>query len=426
MSAIRHYSSKLQYAIVATIMGNMLQWFDFSLFGMMLPVFMKLFFPDKDDSFFFIFFAIGAFARSLGGLVFGYLGDTRGRKSALVRTILLMTVPIVIVSFLPSYKELGISAGLLLGFLYLFQGFCVGGEFPGSIVFLEETAPASERGFIGSWSYFGVILGMFLVSADVYQLNHRLTQEELMDWGWRLPFYMGALIGFIGIFMRIFLHETPIFQEAKSVGRLVKKPLFDTLRKHKRILLKGLAIYILDAVGFTVILIFSSYYYFEHHHLSMTQAFRINVISVFFLLVLIPFMGKLGNRIGNHKLAKCAAIGMFIFAYPLYMLIDLNTMLTIFVGQSLLLFFLASYVCNMPVILFDLYPTEVRYTCIGMAINFSVAIFGGTAPFITHYFIRLTNHHSVPGVYLMIAALIAFLTLRTVKTGAQTVPHRNL
>lgn len=415
MSVIRRYSSKLQYAIIATILGNMLQWFDFSLFGMMLPLFMTLFFPDKDDSFFFIFFAIGAFARPLGGLVFGYLGDTSGRKKALVRTIVFMTIPILLVAFLPSYQQIGYKAGILLGLLYLFQGFCVGGEFPGSIVFLEETVPANQRGFIGSWSYFGVILGMFFVSIDIYELNHRLSPEDLIEWGWRLPFYMGASIGVVGLFMRVFLHETPIFKEARQIGHLVKKPLGDTLKKHKLILLKGLGIYILDAVGFAVILIFSSYYYFEHHHLTITQAFKVNVLSVFFVLILIPIMGKIGNTIGSYKLARMASICMFLFAYPLYLIIGLNTVTSIIIGQGLLLFFLSAYVCNMPVILFELYPTEVRYTCIGMAINFAVAIFGGTSPYITHYFIKLTNHPSVPGIYLMGASLVAYLTLRTMK-----------
>jgi MHS family proline/betaine transporter-like MFS transporter len=424
MSAIRRYSSRLQYAILATIMGNMLQWFDFSLFGMMLPLFMELFFPNKDASFFFVFFAIGGMARPIGGLVFGYLGDTSGRKAALVRTILLMTIPILLVALLPSYKNIGVMSGVLLAGLYIFQGFCVGGEFPGSIVFLEETAPAGQRGFIGSWSYFGVILGMFLVSVDIYELNHRMSPENLVNWGWRLPFYMGAAIGVVGILMRVFLHETPVFKEAQLIGHLVKKPLLDTLRKHKRILLKGLGIYILDAVGFNVILIFSSYYYFEHHHLSMVQAFKINVLSVFFILILIPIMGKFGNWIGNHRLAKAASICMFLFAYPLYLLIGTNAILAIFIGQTLLLFFLAAYVCNMPVILFQLYPTEVRYTCVGIAINFSVAIFGCTAPFVTHYIIKLSNHPSVPGIYLMLAGLVAFLILRTIKsTGGTIVPQ---
>lgn len=393
----------------------MLQWFDFSLFGMTLPLFLTLFFPGLDSSFFFVFFAIGAFARPLGGLVFGYLGDTSGRKAALVRTILFMTVPILLVSLLPSYKQIGITSGILLAALYLFQGFCVGGEFPGSIVFLEETAPPSQRGFIGSWTYFGVILGMFLVSLDIYQLNKTLSSDEIVEWGWRLPFYMGALIGIFGIVMRLFLHETPIFQEAKLVGQLVKKPLLNTLKKHKITILQGLGIYVLDAVGFTLILIFSSYYYFEHHHLSMNQAFKVNLISVFFLLILIPFFGKFGNWIGNYRLAKWASICMFFFAYPLYLLIGLNTFAAIFIGQGCLLLLLAAYVCNMPVLLFQLYPTEVRYTCIGIAVNFSVAIFGGTAPFISHYFIKLTKHPSVPGLYMMAASLIAFLALRSIK-----------
>jgi MHS family proline/betaine transporter-like MFS transporter len=416
MSLIKKYSSKLPFAVTATIFGNMLQWFDFSLFGMMFPVFIKVFFPTWNISLFFAFFAIGAFARPIGGLFFGYVGDTAGRRTALIRTILLMTAPILIVAFLPSYEEIGSLAGFILIFLYLFQGFCVGGEFPGSIVFLEETAPLGKRSYIGSLSYFGVILGMFLVSVDTYELSHRLSPEQIKSWGWRLPFYMAALIGTIGAIMRFFLHETPIFQQAKNVGHLVKKPITDTLKKHKKNLVQGIGIYILDAIGFNIILIFSSYYYFEYLHLSVVRSFQINLISIFFLLILIPVMGKVGDRVGSVRLAKWAATGMFLFAYPLYLLINLNTPLSIFIGQFSLLFILGSFVCNMPKILFELFSTEVRYTCVGIAINFSVAIFGCSAPFINQSLIQKFNP-SMPGIFLTAAALIAFFSLHSLSSA---------
>jgi MHS family proline/betaine transporter-like MFS transporter len=412
MFLISRYSSKLQYAIIATILGNMLQWFDFSLFGMMLPIFTTLFFPGKESSFFFVLFAFGAFARALGGLFFGYLGDTLGRKSALVGTILFMTIPISLVAILPPYKEIGITAGILLGILYVFQGFCVGGEFPGSIVFLEESAPPNKRGSIGSWSYFGVTLGMLLVAIDLYELNRNLSSENLQNWGWRFPFYMGAIIGVIGALMRHYLKETPIFQEARQTGQILKKPLADTFRMHKKALLTGMAIYLLDVIGFNLILIYSGYYFSNQFKLDLHQSFKINMMSVLILLIFIPIMGKFGNRIGNHRLAKISAICMFVFAYPLYWILGQNTLAAIYSAQGILVFILASYVCNMPVILFELYPTKVRYTCVGVAINFSVALFGGTCPILIHYLINLTGLSILPSFYLMIAAAISFFTLR--------------
>lgn len=417
--AKKSYSIRLQFIILATVLGNLLQWFDFSLFGIMLPLFMKLFFPDRDRTIFFILFAFGALARPIGGLIFGYLGDTLGRKTALVRTILFMTIPIFLVALLPTTKEIGYIAGFFLLVLYLFQGICVGGEFTGSMIFLTESSPPRLRGFLGSWAYFGVTLGMFLVAIDVYELNQNLSLKALQDWGWRIPFFMGALVGIIGIFMRHFLHETPIFKEAKQYGHLVKKPLFDTIRKHKKNLFKGMGIYLLDSLGFNLVLVYSNFYFLDDHKLGLPQTFRINILTLFTSLLFFPLMGKLGNYIGNVKLAKWATVLIFVFAYPLYLCITQkeNLHLLLF-GQALVNILNVTYACNMPMVLYNLYPTEVRYTCTAVVINCTVAFFGGTAPILAHTFIHDYHFKMMPSIYLMIGAVIAFLLLRTLKDSA--------
>lgn len=228
-------SARLHFAITASVIGNALQWFDFSLFGMMLPLFMRLFFPTENTSFFLILYAIGVCARPIGGLVFGYMGDTRGRKIAIVRTIIFMTIPILLVALLPTYSQIGIAASFLLTILYLFQGFCVGGEFPGTIVFILESAPPKMRGFVGIWPYFGASLGILLVSLDIFWIEQNLSPEALESWGWRLPFFLGTIVGVIGTIMRHFLHETPLFQEAQHVGHLLHKPILDSFQNHKKL-----------------------------------------------------------------------------------------------------------------------------------------------------------------------------------------------
>lgn len=413
--AFKGYTHKLQFIITATVLGNLLQWFDFSLFGIMLPLFMKLFFPTEDHVIFFILFALGSVARPIGGIVFGYLGDTIGRKAAFVRTILFMTIPIFLVALLPTRQEIGMIAGVFLLILYLFQGFCVGGEFPGSIIFLTESAPPRLRGYLGSWAYFGVSLGMLLVAVDVYQLSENLSFEALRQWGWRIPFFMGATVGVIGVFMRHFLKETPIFSEAKDVGHLVKKPFFYTLQKHKRALLKGMGLYILDSLGFNILLVYSNFYFLDQHNLGLPLTFRINIFCLITSLIFFPLMGRFGNAIGNIRLAKWASAFVFLFAFPLYVLISQDQIYLIYLGQGLLNILLVTYVCNMPMILYNLYPTEVRYTCLGIVINFTVAIFGGTAPIIMHVLLHRTHISTAPSFYLMIAALLAFWILHTLK-----------
>ncbi|HSX10933.1 MAG TPA: MFS transporter [Chlamydiales bacterium] len=415
MSLIRRYSSKLQFVITATVMGNLLQWFDFSLFGLMLPIFLKLFFPNTASSFLLVLYACGALARPVGGIVFGYIGDTLGRKYALIKTILFMTIPILLVACLPSYKQIGITASILLGAIYCFQGFCIGGEFPGSVVFLCESAPPKQRGYVGSWAYFGVALGLFLVSFDIFELELNLPTQVLLDWGWRIPFFIGAFVGAIGFFMRHFLHETPIFQEAKAVGHLVHKPLFDTVHKHKKMLLIAIGIFVLDAVAFNLIIIFSNFYYTEYFGLTLRESFKLNVFVVFLFLILMPILGKIGNHVGNIRFAKGSAWAMLLLVFPLYLLIAQKTLLCFYLGQGALAIILAAYLCNMPGIVYDLFPTPVRYTCVACAINFSVALFGGTAPFIVQKLIGMSGFTLLPSLYLMVGALISLLCLSTLK-----------
>lgn len=405
-------SSKLRLVITATFFGNTLQWFDYSLFGMLLPLLTGIFLPGMNYWVFFILLTFGSFARLVGGITFGRLGDTSGRKKALIRTILLMTFPVLFIGILPAYAKIGIASGIFLGAIYLFQGFCVGGEFPGSIVFLMESAPEKERSTIGIWSYIGVVFGMAFVSLNIAVMQQFLTPDELKLWGWRLPFFMGAVIGVIGIYMRHLLRETPIFQEAQKNGILTHTPVLTTFREYKNFLIQGIGFYILDVTCFKLIVIFSNYYLTTHLQIPLNDVLRINCVSVVLLLILLPAMGKLGSRLGNIRLAKWGAWGLLLFSMPLYLMMGLKSLPLIYFSQALLTFLMASYACNMPALLFAQFPTSVRYTAIGLTINFTVALFGGTALLLANWLILYTQSAAIPAFFLMGAALIALPTLR--------------
>jgi MHS family proline/betaine transporter-like MFS transporter len=420
MQFLRKYSSKLQFVVGATIVGNMLEWFDFALFGMMAPLFATLFFSKEDASVDlpFLFFALSAAARPIGGIVFGYMGDRLGRKTALLRTIVLMTIPIFLIGILPSYVQIGGAATVFLAIFCFFQGFCMGGEFPGSVVFLVESSPPKLRGYIGSWAYFGVLFGMCLGAVDIYILNQSLSASDFKAWGWRLPFFFGAILGLIGIFLRRLLHETPLFQEAKTASQLVNKPFTASLQKHKKELLQGLGIMVADAVGFNLIIVFCTSYFIHHLHLSAKLSFLLNAYTVIVGMLAIPLAGKLSSRIGPVRLIQMALAALFFGALPLYLLIASGTIFWIFIGQGLLVALLASYLCNLPAIICKLFPTEVRYSCCALIINFSVAIFGGTTPLLINYLLDKTEWHFMPALYLMVAAVISFYSLKKSKISS--------
>ncbi len=405
-------TQSLRFAIVATVVGNTLEWFDLALVGVLAPLFAQLFFPpNSSPSYPLLFFALSAFARPIGGFVFGRLGDRSGRKNALVRTVMLMTVPVFLLALLPSYNEIKDLAIVVLAIVCLLQGFSIGGEFPGSIVFLVETAPKKLRGYVGSFAYFGALLGMLISSSDLYFIDKNTTGSYFDMWGWRFPFIIGTVLGVIAIFFRMALRETPIFKEEMKTGAIIKSPVLTSF-KHSKQLILGLWIFMLDAVGFNLIIIFSSHYFTTVLGLTLRQAFLINAFTVSCALIAIPIAGKLSNHWGAYKLSRWAASAMVVLVFPLYLMMNPQTLWTIYFAQGVLAVLLSLYLANLPAIVADLFPPPVRYSSAAIVTNFSVALFGGTAPLLVAYLIDHTKFHPLPALYIIAGALISLFALR--------------
>ncbi len=256
---------------------------------------------------------------------------------------------------------------------------------------------------------------MLLVSLDIFTMERSLSPKALVDWGWRLPFFVGAVIGLVGVCMRHYLHETPVFHAAEKEGLLVQRPLWDMLRREKRALLKGVGIYLTDAIGFNLIVIFSNFYFTQYVGLNLAQSFQLNLFTVSLVLVFIPVFAWFANRVGVIRFARRAAFLLFLGALPLYGLIGMKSLGWIYCGQGGLALLLTAYVCNMPGVLYTLFPTRNRYTGIGIVINFTVAFFGGTAPLLIHQLIDLTHQPALPASLLMGGALISYFSLKTVR-----------
>src|SRR6516162_10834162 len=207
---------RMGWTVLAGMIGNAVEWYDYGLYGYMAPVLATLFFPSKDPlgSLMATFgvFAAGFLLRPLGAIAFGHLGDRLGRKKALVVSVTLMAVPTGLIALLPTYAEVGATAAVLLVLLRLLQGFSVGGEFTGSIIFLVEHAPPSRRGFIGCWAGFSTNAGCLLGSGVGALLVAVMGRQDLEVWGWRLPFLLGAGFGVVGLYLRLTVDETPHFQ----------------------------------------------------------------------------------------------------------------------------------------------------------------------------------------------------------------------
>lgn len=413
------HPQKLRFIIIATLLGNTLEWYDFALYGYLTPFFLTLFFPEKDPStsliHAFIVLAAGYIMRPLGSLSLGYFGDRFGRKKALIITVILMTIPVTLIGCLPTYAQIGLTATLLLAIFRLIQGFAGGGEYPGVMTFLVESSPMRIRGFFGSWAYFGIQLGTLIGALEFFLLDSSLPKSSLEAWGWRLPFFIGGLLGAVGLILRKKLHETPLYREAREAHQVIKTPIFEAFRKHKIEMVKSFGLSILDAIGYNTLVIFSTAYFSIILKMKLVHALAINTATVFFTMIFMPLCGWLSDIIGKKTQMVIASSLFVLLSYPLYLLYMHRTLHHALAGQAILSLLLAFYLAPLPAVASELFPTPVRYTCFAVSYNIGIAFVGGCTPLLLTYLISRTGFLLIPSLYLILAGLCALITLAFIR-----------
>ncbi len=405
---------KQRFIILATILGNSLEWFDFILFGLMAPFFITLFFPESMRHSLYLYpalIALVALMRPIGGFIFGTMGDKKGRRFALVRTICFMIIPLFLAALLPSYEKIGLAAAFLFVFMFLLQGVSLGGEFPGAAVFLIESAKKETLGYIGSFAYFGIFIGIFFAMVEVNLFITGMTPEGLRAGEWRIPFLISGMIGVVVLLLRLLLRETPFFEKAKHYGYLLKEPLFDTFHKYKKAIFVGIGLMIMDTVGFNLVLIYSSFYYKSVLNLPYFHSTLLQFFSISLFLVTTPFAGKLSDRVGIRRFAKWTLWILFVLAAPIYFLMAWKIYWLLLLTQGALAILIASYFSVLPALVTSLFPIEVRYSGAATAMNFAIAIFGGLGPFIMVLVIGRFQTPLWPTLYLMVGCAISLFSL---------------
>ncbi len=409
----------LRLVVSATLMGNTLEWYDYSTFGLFVPIFAVIFFNDADpflammQSFFI--YGIGQISRPFGGVVFGYIADRWGRKISLLLSILCMTIPIAIISAMPTYLQIGLAAPLLLALFRMIQGFAAGGEFPVVISYLVESSPWKKRGFFGSFAFVGIALGVFLGLIEYSLIHINMSLQSIQQWGWRIPFIVGVLIGCSTFYLRRKLHETPLFKETESHAELIKDPFWVTLKKNKKALGNMFGVAVLDVVSFNVLVICSISHLIHYVHVPIQTALILNILLLVCIQIFLPFMGKLGDRWGYLNVAICAALGFLFLSYPLFSLFDQGPHLVKALGMVGFAILFAGYVSTIPAMFCDIFPTPVRCSGIGFGYNLNVAIFGGLTPISVFYLIDYFNKPHVPAFFMMSAAVVSLLSLWSFK-----------
>jgi MHS family proline/betaine transporter-like MFS transporter len=399
--------------LVAGSVGNVLEWYDFALYGYFAPIIAKLFFPAKDElasllSTFGVF-ALGFLMRPLGAAIFGFVGDRVGRKKALMLSVILMAIPTTLLGVLPTYVQIGVAAPVLLTLLRLIQGISIGGEFTCSISFVVEHAPPSRRGFFGSWTVFSLLCGVLLGSAVSTFITSALSQDAITSWGWRVPFILGVLIGGVGLFLRTGIEESPIFKSLESSGNVSKAPIREALTQYRRETLTTVGATSVGSVTFYMIFVYMITFLSTETKVPYSSALEINTASMIVLMVLTPLMGTISDRIGRKLLLIAGSLIIAILSYPLFLLISRDKVLYDLAGQVVFALGLAMVFGPFGAMLVELFPTRVCMSAMSLGYNIGFAVFGGTAPLIATYLIKETGSKTAPSICLIVSALISLL-----------------
>ena len=391
--------------LLAGSVGNVLEWFDFAVYGYFAPVIGQVFFPsdDKMTSLLAAFgvFASGFLARPIGAAFFGHLGDRYGRPLVLKLSVMLMGAATFSMGLLPDYAAIGTAAPVLLTLLRLAQGFSVGGEYTGSVVYLVEQAPTGHRGRMGAWPAVGVVAGFLLGSAIGTAITTYCTEAELAQWGWRIPFLLGVVIAAVAIFFRRNLDESATDKDERAEGW----PVLESLRTEWRAMLQIAGIILAANVGFYMMFVYVTTYLSEEAGMKASRALQIDTIAMCAFLVTIPFAGWLSDRIGRKPVLLIASAGMLFFSWPLLEAVRHASWAWTLAGEfgfAILIGF--GFGANGSFIV-EITRSKLRCSTISVAYNFCLALFGGTAPLVATWLISQTHDDMTPAYYMMGMAL---------------------
>ena len=415
-------SATRRRVVVASFIGNFVEWFDYAVYGYLATTIAVVFFPSGNRQAAllatFALFAVSFVVRPIGGFFWGSLGDKIGRKNALAYSILIMSGATFCIGLLPSYASIGLFAPGLLLLVRLVQGFSAAGEYAGSSAFLVEYAPPRKRGLYAAVVPASTAAGLLLGSLIAAALSAGLNDSQMNSWGWRLPFLLAAPMGLIGRYIRNKLEDTPEFVALQESDEQIKAPTSTLLKSYWRVLTLASGAVVLNAVGFYVILSYMPTYLSEEIGLGKTESYIATTIALVTYIAFIFGTGMLSDKYGRRRVLMSASILFFFLTVPAFALLDTDSFAMILVLQVVLGGMLTLNDGTLPSFLAELFPTQVRYSGFAISFNLSNAIFGGTAPFVATLLINVTGSKLAPAYYLAAAAIVSLIAVYLAKETA--------
>lgn len=409
--------------LIAGVIGNFVEWYDFAIYGYLTVALSKNFFPGEGIGPILSTFAVFAVAflfRPIGGLVLGSLGDKIGRRSALAGVVLTISIATTLVGVLPTYAQIGWLAPVLLLALRCVQGFAAGGEYGGASSFLYEYAPRHRRGLFGGLLGFSTYLSFLAGSVFAFGLGSALSEQAMTSWGWRIPFLAAAPIGLVGLYLRMRIDDTPEFREVRRAGAVEHAPLRRSIASQWRKIVLLLGFLISNAVGPYLLITYVPTYLKTSVGLTDRQSLVAQCGALALICVLLPLCGALSDRVGRKPLMLTSTLLYLITPLPAFLLFRIPSVATAFTGMALIVLAQAASVAITAVVISEMFPTKVRYSSASVSYNVAYMLFGGTAPLVATWLVAVTGTALAPAFYVMAIAVVStvfvFLLPETLRT----------
>ncbi|MFF4968035.1 glycine betaine/L-proline transporter ProP [Streptomyces sp. NPDC001037] len=420
-------------ATKAAALGNAMEWYDFGIYSYLASTIGQVFFPSASGTAqllsTFATFAVAFLVRPIGGMVFGPLGDKLGRKRILAATMIMMAVGTFAIGLIPSHDAIGLWAPALLILFRLVQGFSTGGEYGGASTFIAEYAPDKRRGYFGSFLEFGTLAGYVGASGLVVVLSSFLSDDQMLHWGWRVPFLVAAPLGLIGLYLRLKLDETPAFRKleggqgkateaAEAVETSAAGDLGKIFTRHWRPLLLCLALVAAYNITDYMLLSYMPTYLSDELGYGTNHGLLILLVVMVLQMCVINQVGRLSDRFGRKPLLMTGMLGFLFLSVPSFLLIRQGSVVLIALGLVLMGLSLVAMLGTMSAALPAIFPTHVRYGSLAVAYNLSTSLFGGTTPLVITALIGAFGTNLMPAYYATAAAVVGVVAVLCMKETA--------
>jgi MFS transporter, MHS family, proline/betaine transporter len=396
-------------ALVVACIGNVVEWYDFAIYGALATILAGTYFPNTDKSTgllaSFAVFATAFLARPFGALLLGPRGDRVGRRYLLVTVVILMSLATTGIGLLPGYASIGLAAPLLLVLLRLAQGLSAGGEAAGASAFVVEYAPEDRRGRYGAWLWATFALGIAAGLGVAALLARLLPRDMLEAWGWRLAFLVALPLGLTGLYLRLQVEETPAFRAVQQADSLARRPLAAALRAFPGRLLAGFLLVAAVSLTFNTFFIFLPSHLVSALGVPLSSALAAALSGLALMVAMSPALGSLSDRVGRRPLLAAGTVGLLVLTVPAYLLIRRAEPAGLLLGYLLVGLAVSCFV--LPSFLSELFPTEVRSTALALTYGLASALVGGTAPLLDTLLVQRTGNPLVPAWYAMAVTLAA-------------------